>query len=135
MMQANINQCFVRGLGGSLYNFEFKNNYVLGSDIYELVENATGIPIEFQRLKAGKLKFPLKVFPFFFFLYVSGPQEIHGSSVVSLSEINEISVLLRLHGGKGGFGSLLRAMGKGCNDLLFLVSRNFRKSRKPFSFE
>jgi len=90
-----VNSVFVRDLNGVLNNFEFKHHIISGKTLYVEAENKFGIPIHVQRLTTF------------------GGQTISCDSEINLNETTEISLLLRVDGGKGGFGSMLRAMGKG----------------------
>ncbi|ERN09338.1 protein SDE2 homolog [Amborella trichopoda] len=84
-------QILVRLLDGQTRCIQIENPRITGSSLKNLIRERTGIPVPFQRLVAGAL-------------------EISETSL--LSSINGLfpscTLLLRLRGGKGGFGSLLR---------------------------
>lgn len=84
-------QLFIRDLHGRLSSHEVSGEEMCGEKVFQIVQKECAIPLEFQRL-------------------VAGGREISASSKVHSGE--EIMVLLRVEGGKGGFGSMLRAMGK-----------------------
>lgn len=86
------NQIFVRLLDGRTQCLQIPSAAVSGGTLKRYLFLRTGIPLPLQRL-------------------VSGRREIHDEILISASEdgiFPSCSLLLRLRGGKGGFGSLLR---------------------------
>jgi len=81
----------LKDLNGRITNHSIESNEINAEHVFKVVENECAIPIEYQRL-------------------ISGGREVRSDSIIHNGE--EVSVLLRLEGGKGGFGSMLRAMGK-----------------------
>lgn len=88
----NRKQLFLRNLDGKTLCFQLPYETVSGEVLKSLLEERTGIPKDSQRL-------------------VTGLRDISDDSVLSTDDCGEFpscTVLLRLIGGKGGFGSLLR---------------------------
>lgn len=86
------NQIFVRLLDGRTQCLQITPTAVSGRTLKRYLFLRTGIPLPLQRL-------------------VSGRREIHDETLISASEdgiFPSCNLLLRLRGGKGGFGSLLR---------------------------
>ena len=85
-------QMLVRNLEGRTVCLQFASQTITGADVKVLLEDLEGIPRSAQRLAGGKV-------------------DIEDSMVLSATEEGSFpgcSLLLRLVGGKGGFGSLLR---------------------------
>ena len=85
------NQIFVKLLDGKTRCIQIPSPTISGESLKEYLLARTGIPLRFQRL-------------------VSGALEIADETLISASDgiFPSCSLLLRLRGGKGGFGSLLR---------------------------
>ncbi|KAF5733517.1 protein SDE2 [Tripterygium wilfordii] len=81
-------QLFVRLLNGNVRTVQFPSPRVYGDALKQRIFEITRIPIHAQRL-------------------VYGNQQVDDTTVISQSD-GTVHLLLRLLGGKGGFGSLLR---------------------------
>ncbi|KAG9448290.1 hypothetical protein H6P81_014418 [Aristolochia fimbriata] len=84
-----INQIFVKFLDGRTRCVQIPSPTISGFSLKQNIFEITRIPVELLRL-------------------VSGTREISDETLVSAARFPSLNLLLRLRGGKGGFGSLLR---------------------------
>ena len=87
--------------------------------LFEIVSNLEGVPAALLRLKSGARE-----------ISAAGAEDMAGRRADVLSENAHVEVMLRIEGGKGGFGAMLRTAGaKGIKTTNFDACRDLNGRR------